>query len=133
MKGEGCALVALVFEGMFVDETLVDVFDAVLIHKGHEDLVATSRLIHSEEQTPVRRLGKPTISAVYSPFSLRQIAEFIIFLPLTFIPIVGVPVFLLLTGVRLPTTLLSQPREVALTTRCSIEQVHSIIGAISNC
>lgn len=84
---------------MFVDETLVDVFDAVLIHEGHEDLVATSRLIHSEEQIPVRRLGKPTMSAVYSPFSFRQIAEFIIFLPLNFIPIVGVPVFLLLTGV----------------------------------
>ena len=99
MQAEGCAIVALVFEGMFVDETLVDVFDAVLISKGHEDLVASSRLIRQEEQSPVRRLGKPTVAAVYSPFSFRQILEFIIFLPLNFIPVVGVPIFLLLSGV----------------------------------
>jgi uncharacterized protein involved in cysteine biosynthesis len=45
-------------------------------------------------------LGQPTQSAVYSPFSFRQIAEFIIFLPLNFIPVVGTPAFLILTGAR---------------------------------
>jgi hypothetical protein len=45
-------------------------------------------------------LGKPTSSAIYSPFSFRQIAEFIIFLPINFIPIFGVPFFLVLTGAR---------------------------------
>jgi hypothetical protein len=45
-------------------------------------------------------LGKPTESAVYSPFSFRQIAEFILFLPLNLIPVVGVPFFLVLTGAR---------------------------------
>jgi uncharacterized protein involved in cysteine biosynthesis len=45
-------------------------------------------------------LGKPTSSAVYSPFSFRQIAEFIIFLPLNLIPLVGTPAFLILTGAR---------------------------------
>ena len=37
---------------------------------------------------------------MYSPFSFRQIAEFIIFLPLNFIPIIGTPAFLILTGAR---------------------------------
>jgi uncharacterized protein involved in cysteine biosynthesis len=45
-------------------------------------------------------LGKPTESAVYSPFSFRQIAEFILFLPLNLIPLVGTPAFLVLTGAR---------------------------------
>ena len=98
--GEGAAIVALLFEAFFVDETLVDVFDAVLIKEGHEYLVATSRLIDQDGRTPVERLGKPTASAVYSPFSIRQIAEFILFLPLNLIPVVGIPLFLILTGYR---------------------------------
>ena len=60
---------------------------------GEQDAAATS-------SSPVQRLGKHSISAVYSPFSLRQIAEFILFLPLNFIPYVGVPIFLVLTGHR---------------------------------
>ncbi|KAL9131270.1 MAG: hypothetical protein Q9217_000757 [Psora testacea] len=98
--GEGAAIVALLFEAFFVDETLVDVFDAVLISEGHGDLIATSRPIDPDEKDPVKRLGKPTKSAIYSPFSLRQIIEFIILLPLNFIPVAGTPMFLILTGYR---------------------------------
>jgi Etoposide-induced protein 2.4 (EI24) len=98
--GEGAVLVAMLFEAFFVDEALVDVFDAVLINEGQEDLVARSRIIHRDGETPVERLGKPMSSAVYSPFSLRQIVEFIILLPLNFVPVAGVPMFLVLTGCR---------------------------------
>ena len=98
--GEGAAIVALLFEAFFVDETLVDVFDSVLINEGSKDLVATSRIIDPDGENPVKQLGKPTGSAVYSPFSFRQIAEFIIFLPLNLIPVVGTPMFLLITGYR---------------------------------
>ena len=98
--GEGAAIVALLFEAFFVDETLVDVFDAVLINEGCGDLVAQGRILRSEGSDPVKQLGKPATSAVYSPFSLRQIAEFILFLPLNLIPIAGTPVFLILTGYR---------------------------------
>lgn len=98
--GEGAAIVALLFEAFFVDETLVDVFDAVLINEGMEDMVASARMINPEGDTPVRKLGKPTMSAVYSPFSLRQIIEFILFLPLNFVPVAGVPLFLIITGYR---------------------------------
>ncbi|KAL9105049.1 MAG: hypothetical protein Q9163_000062 [Psora crenata] len=98
--GEGAAIVALLFEAFFVDETLVDVFDAVLINEGNVDLVATSRLIYSDGSNPVKQLGKPKTSAVYSPFSLRQIVEFIIFLPLNLVPVAGTPIFLILTGYR---------------------------------
>ena len=98
--GEGAAIVALLFEAFFVDETLVDVFDAVLINEGYTDLVASSRILDPGGKDSVKQLGKPTMSAVYSPFSFRQIAEFIIFLPLNLIPVAGTPMFLLLTGYR---------------------------------
>ena len=98
MLGEGAAITALLFEAFFVDETLVDVFDSVLINEGLSDLVARQRTLHPEKDSPVKQLGKPTSSAVYSPFSLRQIIEFIIFLPFNLVPVVGTPIFLILTG-----------------------------------
>ncbi|KAL8928610.1 MAG: hypothetical protein Q9208_001844 [Pyrenodesmia sp. 3 TL-2023] len=98
--GEGAAVTALLFEAFFVDETLVDVFDATLINEGCRDLVATSRVLNLEASDPVKELGKPTTAAIYSPFSLRQIIEFIVFLPLNFIPVAGTPMFLIMTGYR---------------------------------
>lgn len=98
--GEGAAIVAALFEAFFVDETLVDIFDAVLVNEGHEGLLASSRILYVEGDDPVKRLGKPIISAVYAPFSLRQIVEFILLLPLNFIPVAGTPMFLILTGYR---------------------------------
>lgn len=98
--GEGAAITALLFEAFFVDETLVDVFDAVLIDRGHVDLVKQARLLNEDAPNPVKMLGNPTVSSVYSPFSLRQIIEFIVFLPFNLIPWVGVPIFLTVTGFR---------------------------------
>lgn len=98
--GEGAVIIALLFEAFFVDETLVDVFDAVLINEGLGDLVSEGRTLISDGSNPVQQLGKPFGSAVYSPFSLRQIAEFVFFLPLNLIPVAGTPVFLILTGHR---------------------------------
>ena len=98
--GEGAAIVAALFEAFFVDETLVDIFDSVLMNEGQEGLVLTSRVIYPEAGDPTSRLGTPTTSAVYAPFSLRQILEFIILLPLNFVPVAGTPMFLILTGYR---------------------------------
>ncbi|KAI4278814.1 MAG: hypothetical protein LQ337_000711 [Flavoplaca oasis] len=98
--GEAAAITALLFECFFADETLVDVFDATLINEGCSDLVATSRVVDPSAGDPVKQLGKPVTPAVYSPFSLRQIIEFIVFLPLNFIPVAGTPLFLVMTGLR---------------------------------
>ncbi len=124
--GEGQILVALLFEAFMVDETLVNVFDvslpmplpslagchlplpytadlspqATLIREGLVDLVSPTRILLHDAPNAVKMLGKPTSSAVYSPFSFRQIAEFIIFLPLNLIPVIGTPFFLVLTGAR---------------------------------
>jgi uncharacterized protein involved in cysteine biosynthesis len=98
--GEGQIIIALLFEAFLVDETLVDIFDCVLINEDLQDLVGQARILHTDADNPAKMLGKPTKSAVYSPFSLRQIIEFIIFLPFNFIPFVGVPIFLIVTGYR---------------------------------
>ena len=98
--GEGAAIVALLFEAFFVDETQVDTFDAVLVDQGLGDLVSNGRLLDPTAKTSVQMLGKPITSAIYAPFSLRQIVEFILLLPVNLIPFVGVPIFLVLTGYR---------------------------------
>lgn len=102
LLGVGAAITALLFEGFFVDETLVDLFDVVLVDAGLADLVERSRPVQPRDQatTLVKSLGRPQVSAVYSPFSLRQIVEFVLLLPLNFIPIVGTIIFLVLTGYR---------------------------------
>ena len=79
---------------------MVDVFAGVLVNEGFEDLVWQARILDREAEDAVKKLGKPTKSAVYSPFSFRQIIEFIIFLPINLIPAAGVPLFLVLTGYR---------------------------------
>ena len=78
----------------------MDTFDAVLIDQGLGDLVSQGRLLDPTAKNSVQKLGKPTTSAIYSPFSLRQIVEFVCLLPVNFIPFVGVPIFLVLTGYR---------------------------------
>ncbi|CAK5266911.1 unnamed protein product [Mycena citricolor] len=98
--GEGAVIVALLFEAFFVDEALVTIFDAVLIHKGYTTLVSQRRAIIHNAPNPVKQLGRPIKSAVYSPFSFRLTIEFILFLPLTFIPIIGGPLYCLALGRR---------------------------------
>ncbi|KIX06805.1 uncharacterized protein Z518_04781 [Rhinocladiella mackenziei CBS 650.93] len=98
--GEGAAIVALLFEAFFVDETLVDIFDAVFIDQGLDDMIDEARLLDQRGSNSVQMLGKPTKPSVYSPFSLRQIIEFVVLLPLNLIPFIGVPIFMILTGYR---------------------------------
>lgn len=46
-------------------------------------------------------LGKPTSRAEYQPWSLIQIVELIVCLPLNLVPFVGIPAFVMITGARL--------------------------------
>ena len=57
-------------------------------------------MLDLEAPDPVKQLGKPTIRTEYAPFSFRQIAELVLFLPLNLIPVVGTPMFLIMTGYR---------------------------------
>ncbi|TQS32556.1 hypothetical protein Golomagni_07125 [Golovinomyces magnicellulatus] len=99
--GEGLVIIQGLFEGFFVDECRVDVYDATLIQKGFVDLVAPHRILFDDAPNAVRMLGKPTSPAVYQPWSIIQIIELIVFLPLNLIPWFGTPAFIIITGTRL--------------------------------
>ncbi|DAA75090.1 TPA_exp: hypothetical protein A8136_2188 [Trichophyton benhamiae CBS 112371] len=59
----------------------------------------TNPLTHKVED-PEKWLGKPLHTAIYAPFSFRQIIELILLLPLNLVPAIGTPLFLVLTGYR---------------------------------
>ncbi|CAK7562611.1 MAG: hypothetical protein SEPTF4163_000459 [Sporothrix epigloea] len=102
--GEGLVITQGLFEGFFVDEARVNVFDAIFINKNFEDLIAANRVLLAESESinnSVRRLGKPTGSVSYQPWSIVQIVELIVCLPLNLVPVVGAPAFILITGSRL--------------------------------
>ncbi|PHH64283.1 hypothetical protein CDD81_4767 [Ophiocordyceps australis] len=99
--GEGLVIIQGLFEGFFVDECRVDIFDATLIKLGFKDLIAPHRLLFDDAPNAVKMLGKPTSPAAYQPWSVIQIVELIVFLPLNLIPIVGTPAFIIITGTRI--------------------------------
>ncbi|KAG8163025.1 hypothetical protein KVR01_007503 [Diaporthe batatas] len=99
--GEGLVIIQALFEGFFVDEARVDVFDATLIDHDLASLVAPHRLLFPDAPNSVKMLGKPTSRAEYTPWSFKQIIELVVFLPLTFIPVVGAPAYIVITGTRL--------------------------------
>ncbi|KAG6087032.1 hypothetical protein E4U30_000805 [Claviceps sp. LM220 group G6] len=99
--GEGLVIIQGLFEGFFVDECRVDVFDATLIRLGLKNLIEPHRILFNDAPTAVSMLGKPTSSAVYTPWSMIQMVELVVFLPLNLIPYVGTPAFIVITGTRL--------------------------------
>ncbi|TDZ35098.1 hypothetical protein C8035_v009998 [Colletotrichum spinosum] len=99
--GEGLVIIQGLFEGFFVDECRVDVFDATLIKESHSELLSPHRILFPDAPTAVKMLGKPTTPAIFTPWSMIQIVELIVFLPLNFIPVVGTPAFIIITGTRM--------------------------------
>ncbi|KAK1762768.1 hypothetical protein QBC33DRAFT_600013 [Phialemonium atrogriseum] len=99
--GEGLVITQGLFEAFFVDEIRVDIFDATLINFDLIDLVAPHRVLFLDAPNSVKMLGKPTSRAEYTPWSIIQIVELIVFLPLNLVPYVGTPAFIIITGARL--------------------------------
>ena len=73
-----------------------------MVAEGYENLVRNRRTVSEDinESDPLQKLGPREKGAEFAPFSLRQIIEFLMLLPLTFVPYAGVPLFLLATGYR---------------------------------
>lgn len=72
-----------------------------MINEGFVDLVAPQRLLFPDAPNSVKMLGKPTSRAEYAPWSFVQIFELVVYLPLNFIPVVGSPLYIIITGTRL--------------------------------
>jgi len=97
------AAVQVLFEAFFVDETLTDIFDAVLISKGCASLVETRRTVYPRDiskgiTNPVQQLGPHhhPPSAIYAPFSWIAFLSSIVFFPVVLIPLVGASLFRML-------------------------------------
>lgn len=73
------------------------IFDAVLVQKGHKELVERGRTLKSGRGGGTV-LGKSLLKPVSSKFSTEGLVRYIITLPLNFIPGVGTAVFLFLNG-----------------------------------
>ena len=97
---EANLIVVLFFEAFFVDKTQVALVDAVLVGRGHADLVRALRTVDDQGENELLALGPRDRGAEYAPFSFRQIIELFLLLPLNLVPYVGVPLFLLGTGYR---------------------------------
>lgn len=80
---------------------LTPFFQATLINEGLVDMVAPHRLLFPDAPNSVKMLGKPTSRAEYAPWSFVQILELVVYLPLNFIPVVGAPAYIIITGARL--------------------------------
>ncbi|GAA6032624.1 hypothetical protein JCM8097_004846 [Rhodosporidiobolus ruineniae] len=72
------------------------IFDAVLLQKGHDELVSQGRALNKKSGSV--ELGKSLLSPVTSKFSGQGLVRYLITLPLNFIPGVGTAIFLLLNG-----------------------------------
>jgi uncharacterized protein involved in cysteine biosynthesis len=71
-----------------------------LINHGLVDLISPHRVLFPNANNSVKMLGKPTGRAEYNPWSLIQIVELVVFLPLNLVPYVGAPAFIMITGTR---------------------------------
>ncbi|MBE3047332.1 EI24 domain-containing protein [Candidatus Bathyarchaeota archaeon] len=72
-----------------------------MINFSFEDMILAHRVLNLEAPDAVKALGKPTSPAVYTPWSIKQMVELVVCLPLNLIPVVGTPAFILITGSRL--------------------------------
>jgi hypothetical protein len=103
---EAATLITFIAENFMTEGQIVDTFDAAMIEASKHDtelqrhvyeLLAELRELDVEQEQVVKRLGKYKVSP-YLRFSCRLTVEFILELPLNFIPLVGTPLFLLLQG-----------------------------------
>ena len=80
---------------------LTNLYQATLLNHSMSYLLTPHRILYLEAPNAVKALGKPTSPAVFQPWSLIQMVELVVFLPLNLIPIVGTPMFIIITGTRL--------------------------------
>ncbi|RPA85968.1 hypothetical protein BJ508DRAFT_200540, partial [Ascobolus immersus RN42] len=104
--GEGATLVAVIAENWMCESGIVDIFDCVLLLHGRSEKIAKTRELRLEKMDLKERtgvadaLGKYKISP-YLRFSCRLVVEYLLFFPLSFIPLVGVGLFIALSAYHL--------------------------------
>ncbi|KAL3477750.1 hypothetical protein BJX99DRAFT_225671 [Aspergillus californicus] len=114
---EASAVTRFVARGFIIREALIDVFDAVLLQSGHEDLVARGREVKGSSSSRggvMNRLGK----LLRRPFGgvgfadgdtdgtggkagiVKGMVRSLMLLPLNFVPVVGTVLYVYVSGKR---------------------------------
>ncbi|TQS35482.1 hypothetical protein Golomagni_04097 [Golovinomyces magnicellulatus] len=95
---ESSVIINFLAKSFLLHETLLDIFDGVLVLKNQSGLLKEVRELKiGHFNDPIAKLGK----LAYSPFqrfSLETFIKYLLYLPLNLIPVVGVIVFILAQG-----------------------------------
>jgi hypothetical protein len=94
---ESSTITNLIARAFFINEALVDTFDATLISRGATDVLSEGREIHDAGGDPVARLGR-LVKTPFAGFSPKAILRYLLYMPLNAIPVVGTVIFLFLQG-----------------------------------
>lgn len=99
--GEAYVLLNFFGKQMLFGQLSVDLFDAVLVQKGHSALVEKGRPVTTQSSggKTVRHLGKALTSPL-NKFSTDNVVRYLLTLPLNFIPVVGTVFFLGYNGYK---------------------------------
>ncbi|UOH81068.1 hypothetical protein LQV05_003730 [Cryptococcus neoformans] len=96
--GEAFVMVMFLTRGILVAQATVDIFDAVLLQKGHTVLVENGRQV-TNKGGRVKQLGT-LMTKPLSRFNVDSIVRYLLTLPLNFIPLIGTVFFLGYNGYK---------------------------------
>ncbi|KJE04290.1 hypothetical protein I311_01771 [Cryptococcus gattii NT-10] len=96
--GEAFVVVMFLTRGILVAQATVDIFDAVLLQKGHSALVENGRQV-TDKGGKVKQLGT-LMTKPLSRFNVDSVVRYLLTLPLNFIPLVGTIFFLGYNGYK---------------------------------
>ncbi|KAF8516049.1 hypothetical protein JB92DRAFT_2912199 [Gautieria morchelliformis] len=95
---ESATIVTFIARAFLLQGALTDLFDATLVGKGQAGLVSKGRELKTgDHREGIDKLGKSLMEPL-NKFSLAQLVEYILLLPLNVIPVVGTATFLVIQG-----------------------------------
>jgi len=98
--GESYAIVTGISKVFYLGRIQDEIFDAVMLQQGHEELVSRGRqLSRSSGHKGVLKLGS-SIMKPLNRFSKEGVVRYLVSLPLNAIPIMGTVFFLLYNGIK---------------------------------
>ncbi|EKG11703.1 hypothetical protein MPH_11196 [Macrophomina phaseolina MS6] len=93
---ESSTISNLLSRTFFIEDALVDTFDGTLLSRGMTSIVSEGRQLKPGND-PINKLGK-MLKKPFARFTPKAIIQYLIYLPLNFIPVVGTIMFVVLRG-----------------------------------
>lgn len=93
---ESSTISNLISRTFFIEDALIDTFDGTLLSRGMNSLVSEGRQLKPGSD-PIGKLGK-MLKKPFARFTPKAIIQYLMYLPLNFIPVVGTVMFVVLRG-----------------------------------